>query len=85
MRLALQLLLGGLICGSFLGIFGGGLLGILLGSLLGNFSRGLEGVLLGGCLGGLIGAVYGVFLVVQEGARSEADKQTTADPPEDSC
>jgi hypothetical protein len=35
--------LGGAICGTFLGMFAGGLLGVLGGTFLGNISLGLDG------------------------------------------
>jgi hypothetical protein len=62
----LRAALGGAVCGSFVGIFTGGLAGALCGGLVGNVSIGLDGALLGGAAGCLGGAAYGAYLAVRE-------------------
>lgn len=66
----LQIVLGGAICGSFLGIFAGALLAAVCGAFMGNFSLGLDGALFGGILGGLGGVVYGAAVGIGEACGS---------------
>lgn len=56
----LRLALGGGICGGFLGIFGGALLGTLYGICVNDMSRGLDGALLGSAVLAVLGAFYGL-------------------------
>jgi hypothetical protein len=55
----LRLALGGSICGWFLGIFAGALVGSLYGICVNDISLGLDGALLGGAALAILGAAYG--------------------------
>lgn len=66
LRASGRVVLGGAVCGSFVGIFAGGVLFALIGGLMGNVSAGLDGALSGGGFGFLAGAVYGLVLAASE-------------------
>jgi hypothetical protein len=57
----MRMVLGGAVCGSFLGIFSGGVLGGLYGWFCANVSYGLDSALFGGCAGLLCGSLYGAW------------------------
>jgi hypothetical protein len=79
LRTAVRMSLGGAVCGSFLGIFAGGLLGALCGSLVGDTSLGLEGALAGGCVGCLGGAICGAALAARDKSTRGGLRANTGD------
>jgi hypothetical protein len=56
----IRLVLGGAICGGFLGSFAGALLGVACGTWASNLSLGLDGAVIGGLIVAGFGAVYGL-------------------------
>lgn len=74
---ALRMTLGGIVCGSFLGMFAGGILVALAGALWGDFSLGLDGALVGGGVGCLSGALLGALLAARDSAQCPATSVRT--------
>lgn len=72
-----RLILGGCICGGFLGIFVGALLGVLYGIYVNDISLGLDGSLIGGVILAVLGFIYG--LVSAASGRSEASLRLPAE------
>jgi hypothetical protein len=62
LAIRLRMAVGGAVCGSFLGILGGGVAGTVCGALVGNFGLGLDGALLGGGILAGVGAVFGAVI-----------------------
>lgn len=60
--LILRMALGGGICGCFLGIYAGAILGGIYGLVIRDLSFGLEGALLGGTILFLAGLLYGALV-----------------------
>jgi hypothetical protein len=56
----IRLVLGGAICGGFLGSFAGALFGVVCGTWAGDLSLGLDGTVIGGMIVAVFGAVYGL-------------------------
>lgn len=56
----LRLVLGGSLCGWFLGIFAGALVGSLYGIWVNDISLGLDGALVGGAILAILGVGYGL-------------------------
>ncbi len=73
-RLALtaRLGLGGVIIGSFTGVYLGAVLGLGYAAWVGNLSPALDGALLGGAVLALLGGCYGILLGVTERAGGDA-------------
>lgn len=61
-----RIILGGAICGIFLGSFAGALAGIAYSLIAGEVGFGLDGALLGGGLGGIAGSLYGASIAFLE-------------------
>jgi hypothetical protein len=61
-----RLALGGVIVGSFVGVYLGALLGLVYAAWAGDLSPALDGALLGGGVAALLGIVYGAILGVTE-------------------
>lgn len=72
-HLALRMSLGGALCGGYLGIISGALVGAAYGWFVNNLSLGLDGAMVGGAIAAAGGAVYGLIAGVDEGRRSRAD------------
>lgn len=58
----MRMVLGGAICGTFLGLLLGGLSGAAYGAHIGNHSYGLRGAISGGLVCCLLGTLYGGIL-----------------------
>jgi hypothetical protein len=74
-RAVLRMALGGAVCGSFLGIFGGGLVGALVDGCCADVSIGLDAALCGSALGGLGGMLLGMFLAGRPASRREVESR----------
>ncbi len=64
----MRLVLGGAMCGSFLGLFAGALSAVAYGAHVGNYSSALIVVLGGGAICCLPGALYGALVESPQGA-----------------
>jgi len=69
-HLALRMSLGGALCGGYLGIIAGALVGAAYGWFVDNLSLGLDGAMVGGAIAAAAGAVYGLIAGVDEGRRN---------------
>jgi hypothetical protein len=76
-RAVLQMALGGAVCGSFLGLFAGGLLGAIVDGCCDNVSIGLDAALWGSGVGVLGGTLIGMLLAVRPGVPQEEQLRNT--------
>jgi hypothetical protein len=73
-----RLALGGLIIGSFCGVYAGAVLGLCYAAWTGDLSPALDGALLGGAASALLGGGYGIVLGLterREGAVGRSDEK----------
>jgi hypothetical protein len=78
----LRMSLGGAVCGGYLGILGGAVVGAVYGFCVHNVSLGLDGAMLGGAAAASVGAMFGMVSGLLEGTKKETGEALApqADP-----